>query len=456
MPRLNRLLVLGTALLCAALAPANAQSIEPGSVPLPETYFPALKGILSAAVSQSPRMVARNAENASAEGNRVVMRSGQLPAVNGYGQYYPWDRQVRADLPEPTTSNKLTYNLTLSQPIYHWGALQNNTRIGELQLKMTQGQTAEGYRLLVQEIRAQYLQLVIKKASLAKARFSQHMAEENFTVSQTKFEKKVISEADMFIPRVTQDQTRLSTDRANEDFETSKSVFAKLTGSAVLTDDQIPDEIPDASNLAPVFEPLLATYTSQKAPHSYNLDYLGNQIEVEKLTYENVNTRLRPQLNFLAGTSQDQQSYTTNIAAKYKVTDYFAGVQIVWPVFDGFATSGAKASSMARRRQLEQSYKDLSANLADQARSQLKQLNFSRRGMEIANRLLDSSAGALRQKQGDLSRGTASETDVNAYQLSFQDAQINAFVARSDYLMKTGDFLSTLLEDPALANLPHP
>jgi len=82
-----------------------------------------------------------------------------------------------------------------------------------------------------------------------------------------------------------------------------------------------------------------------------------DQIEVEKLTYQNINTRLRPQLNLLIGTSQDQQSYTTNIANKYKVTDYFAGLSLNWTIFDGFATKGSKVSSLARRRQLEQSYR---------------------------------------------------------------------------------------------------
>ena len=456
MPRLTRLLTLGTALVCLAVPAARAESYDNNNLPVPENYFPALKGILSSAVSQSPRMVARNAENASAEGNRIVMKAGQLPTVSGYMNYYPYDRQVRADLADPTTSNKLAYNLSISQPIFHWGALQNNTRIGELQLKMTQGQTAEGYRLLVQEIRSLYLQLIVKKAALGRARLAQQMAEDDFAVSQTKLEKKVISDADMFVPTIGRDKARLGADQAAEDYENNKLVFAKLCGVPVLSDDQVPDEIPALDGPAPVFEPMVTAFTSQKDLNSYNLRYIGDQIEVEKLGYDNLTTRLRPQLNFVLGTSQDQQSYTTNISAKYKVTDYFTGVQVSWTIFDGFATKGAVASSLARRRQLEQSYRDLSANLADQARNQLKLVNFARRGMDISDRLLNSSAGAVRDKKADAARGLASANDVNTYQLAYQEARINAFNARSDYLMKSSDFLSTLLEDPALSNLPRP
>jgi len=459
MPRLIRLLAVGTAIACLAATGARSQpyATDPSSLPLPETYFPALKEILSAAVSQSPRMVARNAENAAAEGNRIVMRSGQLPSFAGYMGYYPWQRDWRADLPRYADVNRLNYNFSINQPIYHWGALQNTTRIGELQLKMTEGLTAEGYRILVQEIRGQYLALVIKKAALAKARLNQHMAEDNVTVSQTKLEKKVISEGDMFIARLALDRSKLAADQGEEDYNYSKSVFAKLCGAPVLSDSQIPDEIPDATPLAPAFEPMLSTFTSQKELNSYNLRYLSDQIEVEKLSYENITTRLRPQLNFQIGTSQDQTSYTTNIAAKYRVTSIFTGFVVNWSIFDGFATRGAAATSQAHRRELEQSYKDLSANLADQARNQLKQVGFARRGMEIANRLLESSAGALRDKKNDATRGLASEVDVNTFQLAYSEAQVSAFSARSDYLMKTGDFLSTTLQDPALANLPkHP
>lgn len=454
MLRPTRLLALGVATLCVALSGLRSETYD-NTLPLPETYFPALKGILSTAVSQSPRMIARNAENAVSEGNRLVMRSGQLPSVTGFFNYYPYDRQVRADLSNPTNSAKLSYNLSLNQPIYHWGALQNNTRIGELQLRMTQGQTSEGYRILVQEIRSMYMALVVKKAALSKARLGQQMAEDNFSVSQAKLEKKVISDADMFLPTVNRDKARLAVDQAVEDYDSTKMTFAKLCGTPVLSDDQIPDSVPDVSGSSPAFEPLLRQFASQKDLNSYNLRYLGDQIEVERLSYENISTRLRPQLNFITGTSQDQISYTTNLAAKYKVTDYFAGVQLTWSIFDGFATRGASASSLSRRRQLEQSYRDMSANLVDQARSQLKLVGFARRNVDINDRLMESGAGALRDKKADASRGLASETDVNTYQLNYQEAQVNAYIARMDYLMKSADFLSTLLEDPALANLPH-
>jgi outer membrane protein TolC len=125
-----------------------------------------------------------------------------------------------------------------------------------------------------------------------------------------------------------------------------------------------------------------------------------------------------------------------------------------WTIFDGLAIRGAKSQSLARRRQLEQSYKDLAANLVDTARNEAKLLEFARRDMEMTNRLLSSSAGALREKKADAARGLASASDVSTAEMYNKDLEIRAYNARSDYLMKVGDFLSTLQQDPALANLP--
>jgi outer membrane protein TolC len=455
MSRFIRLITRGIFLAGFTWTGARAEPAPAADWPLPETYFPALKSLLSSAVSQSPRMVARNAEMAVAEGNRIVARSGQLPALTGFLQYFPWQRDDRADLPAPVTTNRLGFNLTLSQPIYHWGALRNNTRMGELQLHMTQGQTAEGYRLLVQELRAQYLQLVIRKVALARARLGLQIAQDNRDVAQTKFDRKVISSSDLFQPQLQLEQTQLALDRAAEDYESLKGVFARLCGTPVPSDASIPDEIPLVAGASPAFEPRLEAFTQQKDPGSYVLRNLRDQIEVERLSHQNITTRLRPQLNFLLGVSQDQQSYSPNLAAKYQVLSYFTGVQFTWSVFDGYAARGAAASSLARRRQLEASYQDQAASLTDQARSQLKQIGFARRSMDLSDRLLNANAAGLDQRKSDVGRGLASDADLRASQLAFQDAQLSTYSARADYLLKVSDYLSTLLEDPALANLPH-
>jgi outer membrane protein TolC len=450
-------------LLISAISVAPAQSASSGSFPLPETYFSGLRELIDNAAKQSPRMIARNSENAIAEANRIAARSGQLPSAGGYLSFYPWVTETRAVAgstngnPNPDQilhPKKLTYNFTITQPIFHWGALRDNTRIGELQQKVVEGQSAEIYRILVDEIRAQYLQVIINKVALARTRFAQKIVDDDLALARSKREQNVISEADMFGPTIAAEQGRLATDKAVEDYESSRIYLAKLTGSPVLDDQQIPTEIPPVTPASSAMQSLVAEFTAHTDLTNYNSQALRDQIETEKLNYRVANTRLRPKFNFVAGTSQDEFSYSVNIADKYKVQSYFAGVSISWSVFDGFATRSAKRMSLARRRQLEENYRNQTADTVTALGAQVRQMEFTARNLAISERLLGSANDMLTAKREDLSRGVASDAEVNAAQLAAYNWQLTTFGARNDYMMRVARLLSSTQNDPALVNYP--
>jgi outer membrane protein TolC len=449
--------------LCLAVADLRAQSVPDGTFPLPETYFPALKGLIDTAAKQSSRMIARNTEDAVAEANRITARSGQLPSVGGYLSYYPWVTETRAvagstnGAPNPDQvlhPKKLTYNFSINQPIFHWGALRANTRIGELHEKITQNQSADVYRVLVDEIRAQYLQVIVNKATLNRSRFNQRVSDEQLTLARDKREKNVISEADMFAPTITAEQARLAADRALDAYESSLVYLSKLTGAPVLTDDQIPSEIPPITPASSALQSVTAEFTGQSELDTYTLRAMRDQIETERLNYKIAETRLRPKFNFTAGTSQDEFSYSVNIADKYKVQSYYAGVSLSWNVFDGFASRSAKRTALARRRQFEENYRNHSEDVIATVKTQMRQLDYAARNLAIVEKMLGSARNVLTARKEDIGRGIASDTDVNAAQLSFYDWELAAYGARNDYLLRVARLLSATQKDPALINVP--
>ena len=457
---MNRLLRLVTGAFAFAwmAASVQAQATDKPAVPVPETYFPALAQLLESAAKLSPRMVARNADDAVAEANRVVARSGQLPNVGGNLQYNGWQRDKRVDLPAPTNLTRFSYNLNLVQPLYHWGALENNTRIGELQLKIAQGQTAEAYRLLVQEIRAQFLQLAIRKTALARARLSRDLAAQQLKLAEEKLELKVIAASDIYYVRMNLTQANLALDRSQEDYDSARRALAKLSGTPELGDGQVPDSIPVVPVAMNDLAVPMAGIGGGSPPESNGLRALERQIQIEQLSYKNATTRLKPKFNFILGVTQDQQSYTSNIGAKYGVQSYYVGTSVSWSMFDGFATRGLKAGSLARRRQLEQSYREMSADLVERVQGQLRQLGLAARSMAISDEFLLLGENGVRVRQEDLARGSASQADVDSARLSLLDNRINAYNARLDFLLRTAEYLSTLAKDPAVANFsaPHP
>jgi outer membrane protein TolC len=151
--------------------------------------------------------------------------------------------------------------------------------------------------------------------------------------------------------------------------------------------------------------------------------------------------------------SQDEQNNYFGSGQKYKVTSLYAGFSINWNIFDGFAASAAARNNLARRRILENDYRQLTERLGQDAQTQVKQAEFAARDMSITDRLLVSGEGNLRAKNEEFNRGVRSEAEVNQAKLSLYDAQINAYSARRSYLLSVGDFLGTVMEDPVLANL---
>ncbi|HYD84791.1 MAG TPA: TolC family protein, partial [Opitutus sp.] len=142
----------------------RSQSSPNSSLPVVESFFPGLKPLLEQAVRQSPRMIARSAAEALAANSLTVVRAEQLPKIGGYVNYLPANYEQRKDKEGTNLTQKSAYAVNLTQPIYHWGALRDGTRIAELQQQSALGSTIETYRLLVGEIRACYLQLILKKA----------------------------------------------------------------------------------------------------------------------------------------------------------------------------------------------------------------------------------------------------------------------------------------------------
>ena len=419
---------------------------------LPEQVFPQLDGILKGAVQQSPRMLSRALDLEIAENTRIQARSGLLPSMGAYYSYYQASDD-RADLNGRQNVTKIAYSVSVTQPLYYWGERRNNARIGEIQAAIAKGSYRESYRLLVQELRSGYLGLIAQKVAIQRARFSLEFANGQLAQAEDRLLKRVISDAEIYPVRLYAEQAQLAAERAEFDFQNAKLSFARLAGIGSIADDAIPKDIPSAAYPAGAFDSLLAGYLSQKAPPTTEAFTLRQMLEMEKLNYASAKTRLRPKFNAVLGTTQDEQSYTQNVAQKYQVNSIYGGVSASWSIFDGFAAGAAVRTSLARRRQLENDYRQLTERLAQEAQTQVKQINFSARSMSFYDRLLISGEGNLKTRQEEFRRGVRSEADVSQAQISLFDRQIDALKARSDYLMKIGEFLGTITEDPILNNL---
>jgi outer membrane protein TolC len=229
--------------------------------------------------------------------------------------------------------------------------------------------------------------------------------------------------------------------------------LTKLTGAPPLTEDAIPDAIPAVTPDAGLRQ-LVDDFIGRPDPDTYQLRSTRRQIEIERLTYDIIKTRLWPKFNLIAGVSQDQQKLSVTGGVPYMVRDYFLGGQVTWSVFDGFATKAAKSASITRRRQLEQAFRDQTADLIDGVRDRARQIDFAGRSLAMSEKLLGSAENLYRAAKEDLERGNTSEAAVNSAELNLIDSQIGSYGSRYDYMIRVADLVSVVMHDPALANLP--
>lgn len=429
-------------------------AVSAADLPLPERSLPGLENILRHAAAQSPRMINRTLELEIAENNRLQARAGILPHVSAYYRHYE-TQDERADVSGQLDASKIYYDLSITQPLFHWGERRNNARIGELHKAIAEGNHREAYRGLAQELRQRYLSLAVSRQYVLRARHSLQLARTAAALAEQRLAKREISEVEAFPIRLAVEQGQIALERSEFDFEMARQSFARLAGLPRLDEASVPDDIPAVAAATPAVDSLLAAYLSQSEPGSTEAVNQRTQLQIEELNYQNQKTRLRPKISLAGGINQDETSYTLNTAQKYRVTSAYAGFTVSWTLFDGFAAQAGTRNALARRRQAENDYAETVHRLGQQAQTQARQLNFAARQMAITERAFTSAEGHLRSKRDEFQRGLISEADLGAVELSLIDARIAAFNARIDYFTRIGDFLGTLARDPA-ASLAQP
>lgn len=442
-------LTIAMVFFCGPMLNANTS----GDFVTVERLYPHLDAILQQSLQQSPQMINRALNLEMAENDRIVARSGLLPSLGASYRHYQ-ARDDRGDLTQGRLSvEKIYYDVTLTQPLFHWGERMNNAKIGNIQELITKGQYRDGYRLFAQEVRNLYQLLVVQKLSTKRAAFYLQYANTLRKQGEERLLKNVISGQEIFNLRLAAEQAQIALERTEYGYENSKQSFIRLTGISEITDEMIPDLVPAVAYDSAVYDRLLADFLGQNEPPTMEAYIARQQLAIQKLNYASAKTRLRPKINVVLGVTQDEQSYTENSAAKYQVNSLFGGISVNWSIFDGFVSRASVKNILYRKKQMENDYRQLTSRLASQAQNQVKQINFAARSMSIYDRYLVSAESNVKSKREEFKRGVISESDVDLAQIGLYDSQLNACNGRIEYLNRVADLLGTVMVDPVLKNI---
>ncbi|TVR53947.1 MAG: TolC family protein [Puniceicoccaceae bacterium] len=434
-------LLLATTLLQAGEPPELAEQ-------LPEAVLPQLEEILAVAAEASPRMMAWNLRVALAEEDRRTRGAGIYPSASFSGQYR-YQEEDRNTLSSAETGERMIFTASVAQPLYHWGALRANRSVGQIAVALEENRLAEARRLLLNQLRGDYLRLILAHKRLDNQRRQIVLSAEGVARDEARFEAGLIAANAVGGTRAAHDRAVNQLERAEYEYATAVERFGTLAGLGEhFTPESVPLVVPAVPRAAAPPPYLAADYIRRGVDEDLRLVQIDQQIRQQELFEKIGRVRLRPRVNLVAGASQDEGTFTRDFTRRVSTRIYFGGVAVSWNIFDGYASRAVTRSAQVRQRQLQRERRETEAAIEQEVRRREHLLDHAARDLRFAEQGLESRRGQVRLAREDFEAGRFSRDQLNQAELQLAAAELSAYQARTDYFLAVAEFLSAIDSDP--------
>jgi len=418
---------------------------------LPERSLPGLDALLRHGLEAGPSVLIQRLSAEQSEANTRVSRAQLLPNAStsvSAGQILEQRKTNGEATPDRYVPKVVLYNLGVSQPLFHWGALSNSYKASKLYAAIAARNVHETRRLLAVDLRRRYFDLTLATGSLEFARKGLTDLER-----QLEFAKKQV--ADGFAPSSASGMleaqlimARLDITRLENDLNTLRQNVSRIVG---LPPESLPRAARELPALPAIGETLMALSAKAPASTSARLQSAEDQVRIEALNYEVTKTRLRPKVGVNFSVGQDNRSPDNDpFLQKALVTTWGGFATINWQLFDGFATDALKMSSLSRLRALQLERDSIAQQEADERRTEVTALQLMWRRLQESEKSFSYAASSVTSAEKDFTAGWVPKSIVEEAQraadLSLQT--INA--ARAEFHTALATYLSNRGEDPAL------
>jgi outer membrane protein TolC len=266
-------------------------------------------------------------------------------------------------------------------------------------------------------------------------------------LDKIKEQRKVgaVTEFEELRAKVEQDNARTPLALARQDFIIAKQRLVQILGY------DVPANSPNNVGLnlstplrAPKYERGLAAALTTAESQRTELASIrvASRLGDEAVIVAKAGTK--PSVQAFAGYEVTSRAQSRNIGDPY--AGALTGVQVSWPIFDGFFTRGRVAEAVARRAQIGHNTDELARQIHLQVRSAWARMTESR---NILNLQATNVEGAVRAEELATTRyntGTGSQVEVLSAQTALTDARDfyatalhNYSVAYSQLLRATGE-----------------
>ena len=339
--------------------------------------------------------------------------------------------------------------------MFHWGALQNQSRAAHINLLVEQKNYAIAARELGIELRKAYLALVVEKAKLRHGREALRIFRVELAVLQEKNQAGLVSAAVFEGDKLREREIALDLARGEAEFEANGRRLARLAGLADLPDEKIPAEIPRLEHRPALAAAMSAALLRDEAKSTLEYQVYDFKVQEALLREKTERTRLLPKVFAGAAYSLENNTDVNGSAINQQAfRRQTVSISARWDIFDGFAAKGAIREALAAKR-LHERARDakVEATLLD-AQILERSLKLDGEALELAETRRAIAIEGRKRVTDEAALGNLPKSDVDRAQLNILQADAARLLARATYLGRWIDFVALAGDDPVLQNIP--
>ena len=318
------------------------------SLPFPEAYLPELNSIIRIALDFSPEIIVSKAREVESKYNQKALRSIRIPKVRIDG-HFVHQEEYRSSSPTHQVTRRPFSVMTISQPLYHWGALRSQIKQSEIQFLILREHLNESLRLLLLDTRSQYFKLLIIKNEIAFHEEELQLQKRILNISVQNRKKSRFTEDQYPNERLRLQEGELSLARLRQcanNLELMLKIRSGWRHPIILNCENIASQV---HTLKAVYDSTIIDELQISGPiRSAGILIKNNELKYEKLNYTVLSSNSLPKINLVTTIQNDKVEIAKDSTSNRLLLQSF--MQVNWQLFDGFQTRYQKLAS--RQRQL--------------------------------------------------------------------------------------------------------
>ena len=343
-----------------------------------------------------------------------ISKAQRLPVVNmlsGYtriGRLTTIEFSTSPDAPPRKltfgTPNRMNLDVRLQMPLFTWQRIKNSIRLATLGLQMNSLEKEKQKLSLTAQVLQAYYGALFGKKILELTRQNVQRTEEYLNITQRRYAAGQLPKLELLRARVKlkNEQSRLQSARA--EYEKSLAFLARVTGKS-------PGSIEPDGQIK--FVPLTVDeheYVQRALEKRPELRQLHGQKAMLATQQKIAGAGNKPNLGLVSSYSVMNGFDPMNPEKFY--TNYNIGLQLSWPLFDGFKARFQAQGLYYNQKALEEQTKEIEENIKLQIRQALISLKQATQKIESQKANIELASEALSLAQKQYNQGVISSLDL--------------------------------------------